>query len=1013
MDNNIEIEYRTEKSLTQLKYDTNALLNYVTQGNKLHGVLFSVTRSFLPLPIKQRLYIIDSIQFNGSPCYVKKHFVNVIKDIEQRQQFQKIKKLLWNISIPKKASFLENFKYLKKFADDIKAIFTMIDQSKSLCTSIKKSSNLRITALNNDQLTLSIHDIEYGELLHNSNEIKTSLDKASLYLQHDNFHPIAKEILNNINTLDIESYQKGREELEIIKEQQSQYTEFKTLKNELITQLPDLTQKILSGEFKVLDQQGTIEQAIAFKHAQNTIKTLINIDAEKSLSLSIKKAETQEKELISKIASNKAWLHVLERLGQDPFLERHLTAFAQAARTIGSGKGQAAQRFIKIAQKEMEQCKTSVPCWIMPLYKVIESIYPEQGMYDYVIIDEASQLGADAIFLLYIAKKIIIVGDDKQTSPEYIGLQDNVMAPHIQQHLENIPFKEFYGAESSFFDHAKRFCNGKIVLREHFRCMPEIIEFSDKYFYKTDGIGLYPLKQYSQNRLQPLNHSYCQKGHIDGTGTSIINKPEAKMLVKEIAHCIKNKEYDKKSIGIIVLQGHTQADIIEALLLKEIGEPEFKKRKIVCGNSTSFQGDERDIIFLSLVTAHNHNSRALTSAKDERRFNVAVSRAKEQLWLFHSVQLEELSNKNDLRYKLLDHVINYNTKENIGTQLIPIPPIRPRPLKTQPAPFDSWFEVDVYNDIIRKGYSVIAQYEIANRRYIIDLVLILPNGTKIAIECDGDYWHNAENYEKDMMRQKDLERSGWQFFRVRGSVYYANRKEALEPLWELLPDLPLTPPEAEIIEPEKVKPKIVEIPTEDKIPNKQIDLPLTASTQKSNIQKISEFLVFTNKFNVYKLKDKGETKRQALEIIKSKFNQNEKQVCHTIKVDEFSGFLIIAFENGKIAKVNISAYETKTARTKLANAYGQASQVVSIEYFKNDERLVVISSAQKVVVFDTVSLTTNATKGTNGSQVITLTEGNILQNVKRLGKVNLQSVDYYYRPNLPATGNNLKNNDSV
>jgi superfamily I DNA and/or RNA helicase len=64
------------------------------------------------------------------------------------------------------------------------------------------------------------------------------------------------------------------------------------------------------------------------------------------------------------------------------------------------------------------------------------------------------------------------------------------------------------------------------------------------------------------------------------------------------------------------------------------------------GSPASFQGDERDIIFLSLVTAHNHSRKALTTDKDKRRFNVAASRAKDQLWLFHSVQLEALTNHN-------------------------------------------------------------------------------------------------------------------------------------------------------------------------------------------------------------------------------------------------------------------------------------------------------------------------------------------------------------------------------
>ncbi len=180
-----------------------------------------------------------------------------------------------------------------------------------------------------------------------------------------------------------------------------------------------------------------------------------------------------------------------------------------------------------------------------------------------------------------------------------------------------------------------------------------------------------------------------------------------------------------------------------------------------------------------MVTAHNHNRSALTRPEDERRFNVAVSRAIEQMWLFHSILPEDLSNSNDLRYKILDHFINYQP----STPPIPIP--IERTIGNQPEPFDSWFEVDVFNDIVNKGYSVKPQYEVAKGRYRIDLVAFFPDGTKIAIECDGDKWHGAEKYQDDMMRQKVLERCGWQFFRVRGGEYYSNREKALEPLWRM------------------------------------------------------------------------------------------------------------------------------------------------------------------------------------------------------------------------------------
>ncbi|MBF0534575.1 MAG: tetratricopeptide repeat protein [Nitrospirae bacterium] len=387
-------------------------------------------------------------------------------------------------------------------------------------------------------------------------------------------------------------------------------------------------------------------------------------------------------------------------------------------------------------------------------------------------------LGPDAIFLLYISKNIIIVGDDKQTSPEYIGIDANIMIPHISRYLQGFPFANYFGIEFSIFDHARRFCDDIVVLREHFRCMPEIIEFSNKYFYAPDGIGLYPLKQYFEKRLKPLETVYCEKGYVEGTLQNITNKVEANEIASKIAELVKDDSYKNKSFGVITLQGNKQADLIDNLILNKIGEVEYRERNIRCGTSASFQGDERDIMFLSLVTAHNHKRAAFTKPADERRFNVAASRAKEQMWLFHSIQLEDLVNREDLRYKLLDHFINYKH------QTISLQNRIERALGTQPKPFESWFEVDVYNDIVANNYSVIPQYKVA--KYRIDLVVVLPNGIKIAVECDGDKYHVVEQLQNDLMRQKVLERCGWQFCRIRGAEYYSNRKKGLEPLWKML-----------------------------------------------------------------------------------------------------------------------------------------------------------------------------------------------------------------------------------
>ena len=171
------------------------------------------------------------------------------------------------------------------------------------------------------------------------------------------------------------------------------------------------------------------------------------------------------------------------------------------------------------------------------------------------------------------------------------------------------------------------------------------------------------------------------------------------------------------------------------------------------------------------------------------RYNVAVSRARDQLWLFHSVDLGDL-NPDDLRASLIRHVRVPDLES-----FQPLASARVRDLREQvarpgskaalrpPVPFDSWFELNVYLSVVERGYRVIPQYEMNG--YRIDLVVEGLRG-RLAVECDGDYWHGPEKYSADLHRQQTLERAGMQFWRVRGSTYARDPEAALEDLWRTL-----------------------------------------------------------------------------------------------------------------------------------------------------------------------------------------------------------------------------------
>lgn len=443
------------------------------------------------------------------------------------------------------------------------------------------------------------------------------------------------------------------------------------------------------------------------------------------------------------------------------------------------------------AQEHLDGCRDAVPAWVMPLYTVWDTVYPAPGMFDVIIIDEASQCGFEALPLFYLAKKIVIVGDDQQISPDAVGLPRDRVHRLMQDLLYDFQFKDSFDVESSLFDHGKlRYATQRVTLREHFRCMPEIIRFSDDLCYSHTP--LIPLRQYGPNRLTPLEHVFVRDGYREGSNNRAINRPEAEAIVERIAEMCSDSRYDGKSMGVVVLQGEAQAALIEDQLLERLGAEEMERRRLICGNPYSFQGDERDIMLLSLVAAPNERIGVFSKEADRRRFNVAASRARDQMILFHSVTCEDLS-QSCLRRRLLEFFQNVKPQEIAGIERDELErraALDNRQIVRPPVPFESWFEVDVALELLRKGFSVLPQFEVAGKR--IDLV-VEGGHARLAVECDGDHWHGADHYEADMQRMRQLERCRWEFFRVRESAFYCNKDNALAGLWQALEDRRIFP----------------------------------------------------------------------------------------------------------------------------------------------------------------------------------------------------------------------------
>jgi hypothetical protein len=489
------------------------------------------------------------------------------------------------------------------------------------------------------------------------------------------------------------------------------------------------------------------------------------------------------------LAAELAWSHCLSRLTERE--RAHLETWEEAVRKIGKGTGKHAPRWRRQAREAMQGCRSAIPAWIMPVFKVAEAVDMAPEAFDIVIVDEASQSGPEALFLQYLARKVIVVGDDQQISPENVGVDRDKVQFLNAQYLRDVPLAMHYDADTSYFTHAAIRYGDRLVLQEHFRCMPEIIQFSNALCYRDRP--LVPLRQFGSDRLRPA----VQARHVvDGVyDEAQINEGEARAIADQVVACLTDPAYVGKTFGVISLVGSEQARLIGRLLAARVDPAEIEHRRLLCGDAYAFQGDERDVMFLSLVQAPRpgHRLYAATSGRDRRRFNVAASRARDQLWLFHSATLDDL-HPDGVAHRLLQHCLK-PAVEPAPAEPMAVTAWRRRSAERRgddvpPHPFDSWLELDVFLALAERGFRVIPQHELAG--YRIDL-LVEGLRSRVAVECEGDRWHGSETFDRDMALQRMLQRCGLPFSRVRGAAFYRDAEAALASLWADLLEHDITP----------------------------------------------------------------------------------------------------------------------------------------------------------------------------------------------------------------------------
>ena len=165
-------------------------------------------------------------------------------------------------------------------------------------------------------------------------------------------------------------------------------------------------------------------------------------------------------------------------------------------------------RWLSAAAKAMVDAVNAVPAWIMPLHRVIQSFQAEPGIFDVIIVDEASQCDLRALPVLFRAKKVLVVGDPEQISPSQVGIDENKIFELNRQFLSDIPYADTtFLIKNSLYDISKSVPRtDRTLLTEHFRCVPQIIEFNNHLCPSYAG-KLEPLRQPNPKKRSPIKPS--------------------------------------------------------------------------------------------------------------------------------------------------------------------------------------------------------------------------------------------------------------------------------------------------------------------------------------------------------------------------------------------------------------------------------------------------------------------------------------------------------------------------
>jgi superfamily I DNA and/or RNA helicase/very-short-patch-repair endonuclease len=435
----------------------------------------------------------------------------------------------------------------------------------------------------------------------------------------------------------------------------------------------------------------------------------------------------------------------------------------------------------QLMQRAKEALRALKPCFLMSPLSLAQYLPRDSLTFDLLVIDEASQMRPEeAIGAISRAKRVVIVGDPMQLPPtDFFMKMEN-------PHLEDEEIEESVNHDS-ILDLALAVFRDTCELRWHYRSQHEsLIAFSNRYFYDNRLIvfpSAHPASDHVGVKWVPVNGIY-QSG---------MNPMEAQAVIQAVIECMER--FPERSLGIVTLNCAQRDLLLEEFEYAIRHSPqaanymarwESTLQSPFIKNLENVQGDERDVIFISMVYGPNEEGIVaqhfgpINKMYGHRRLNVLFTRARSQLIVFSSLLPNHI--KIEGRHPgvgILKNYLEYASTGRLDTGW------------NHGSEPESDFERCVAEKIQAMGCQVIPQVGVAG--YRIDIGVRHPNypyGYLLGIECDGATYHSSQDArERDRLRQEILEQLGWTIYRIWSTDWFRDPVTQTKRLKTFIEDL--------------------------------------------------------------------------------------------------------------------------------------------------------------------------------------------------------------------------------